>query len=68
MKTAIDFEARMIEYGTILREYDEVEALCRAAGWKDSKLSARLDEIGRDIDRVAGALNTVMRRLAKEIA
>ena len=67
MKTAIDFETKLIEYGTILREYDEVEALCRADGWNNRRLIARLDEIARSIDRVAGPLNTVMRRLAKEI-
>ena len=68
MKTAIDFEAKMIEYGTILKEYDEVEELCRANGWNDSRLVNRLDEIGRRRDRVAVPLLTLMRRLAKEIA
>jgi len=67
MKTTIDFETKLIEYGTILREYDEVEALCRADGWKSRKLYARLDEIGRRRDSVAVPLLTLMRRLAKEI-
>lgn len=67
MKTAIDFETKLIEYGTILREYDEVEALCRADGWKNNRLRARLDEIARRLDRVFGPLTTSMRRLAKEI-
>lgn len=68
MKTAIDFETKLIEYGTILREYDEVEALCRSTSWKDKKLNDRLDKIAKRVDAVAGPLNTVMRRLAKEIA
>lgn len=67
MKTAIDFEAKLIEYGTILREYDEIEALCRADGWNSIRLQARLDETARRLDRVFGPLTTSMRRLAKEI-
>ena len=67
MKTAIDFETKLIEYGTILREYDEVEALCRADGWKSRKLYDRLDEIALRRDRVSVPLLTLMRRLAKEI-
>jgi len=68
MKSAIAFEEKLIEYGTILREYDEVEALCKADGWKSNKLYNRLDEIGRRRDAVVGPLNTLMKRLAKEIA
>jgi transposase InsO family protein len=67
MKSAINFEAKLIEYGTILREYDEVEALCKANGWNDNRLYARLDEIGRRRDAVVGPLNTLMKQLAKEI-
>ena len=32
MNTAIKFEVAMKEYGVILREYDETEALCKADG------------------------------------
>lgn len=68
MKTAIDFENKLVEYGTILREYDEVEALCQAAGWKSNRLYARLEEIGQRRDRVAVPLLTLMRQFAKEIS
>ena len=67
MNSAIDFETKLIEYGTILREYDEVEALCQADGWNSIRLRARLDETARRLDRVFGPLTTSMRRLAKEI-
>jgi tetrahydromethanopterin S-methyltransferase subunit G len=68
MKNAIDFEAKLVEYGTVLREYDEVEALCIADDWKSRKLINRLEEIERRRDNVVGPLNTLMKKLAKEIA
>ena len=63
-----NFEAKLIEYGVILREYDEVEALCIADGWKSRKLINRLEEIERRRDNVFGPLNTLMKRLAREVA
>lgn len=68
MKTAIEFENKLVEYGTILKEYDEVEELCRANGWNDGRLVNRLDEIARRRDAVSVPLITLMRQLAKEIA
>jgi hypothetical protein len=68
MKSAINFEAKLIEYGAILREYDEVEALCIADDWKSRKLITRLEEIERRRDNVVGPLNTLMKRLAREVA
>jgi hypothetical protein len=68
MKNAINFEAKMIEYGMILREYDEVEALCKADGWNSNKLYNRLEEIAQRRDAVVGPLNTLMKKFAKEIA
>lgn len=65
---AAKFESKLVEYGVLLREYDEVEALCKASSWNDRKLNDRLDEIARSIDKVFGPLNTLMRKLAKEIA
>lgn len=67
MSSVITFEARLIEYGAILREYDEVEALCKADGWKSNKLYNRLDAIARRRDAVIGPLNTLMKKFAKEI-
>ena len=66
MNTAIKFEVAMKEYGVILREYDETEALCKADGWKSKKLYTRLDEIGRKRDAAAVPLLTLLRKLAKE--
>jgi len=68
MKNAINFEAKMVEYGMILREYDAIEALCKADGWKSNKLYARLEEVERRRDAVVGPLNTLMKKFAKEIA
>lgn len=66
MKSAINFEAKMVEYGTILREYDAVEALCKADGWNSNRLYNRLEEIAQRRDAMIGPLNTLMKRLAKE--
>ena len=68
MKTAIDFETKLVIYGALLREYHEVQALCEADFWKDKKLSARLDAIAAKLDKVYGPMITAMNRLAKEMA
>lgn len=67
MKNIVNFETKLIEYGIILREYDEVEALCKEAGWTNNALNNRLTEVSRRLDRVTGPLNTLMKKLAKEI-
>lgn len=68
MKNAISFEAKLVEYGTILREYDEVEALCKANGWNSNRLYNRLEAIAVRRDAVVGPLNTLLKQLAKEVA
>lgn len=68
MKNAINFEAKLIEYGAILREYDALEGLCKADGWKSNKLYNRLDEVAKRRDAMVGPLNTLMKKLAKDLA
>jgi hypothetical protein len=68
MKSAINFEAKLIEYGTILREYDSLEKLCIADGWNKNKLYNRLEEVAHRRDAMVGPLNTLMKKLAKDLA
>jgi hypothetical protein len=65
MKIAEEFDNKLVQYGMILREYDEVEALCIADDWKNRKLINRLEEIERRRDNIIGPLNTILKRLAR---
>ena len=68
MKTAIAFETKLVEYATVIREYDAAEAACKANGWKSKKLIDRLEEIEAKEAKLRGPLHTALGRLAREIA
>ena len=68
MKTATNFEANMIEYGNLLRNYDEIDAMCKAYGSKNDFLYKRLNEIGTKIKIIKASLDYEMELLARNSA
>lgn len=68
MKTAIDFETKLIEYGTALREYEMAEKLWRSKRMVDGVLYERMDAAEAKVHVLHRALVISMGALAREIA
>ncbi len=65
MKTVVDFQTKLVEYGLALREYNAARAVyLKTLKVADEK---RVDLAAKELDRLRGPMHTALDRLAQQV-